>query len=103
MEELTFSAIGFLSMCVVGVGFSDLPKKKSFILPLSHIKISIQRVILKNGYIYSYIASLLINSKEVCCQMALKSVQFLFLHAEISVCHLIVHINLLSNVLMILS
>ena len=33
MEELTFSAIGFLSMCVVGVGFSDLPKKKSFILP----------------------------------------------------------------------
>ena len=33
MEELTFSAIGFLSMGVVGVGFSDLPKKKSFILP----------------------------------------------------------------------
>ena len=33
MEELTFSAIGFLSMGVVGVGFSDLPKKISFILP----------------------------------------------------------------------
>lgn len=33
MEELTFSAIGFLSMCVVGVVFSDLPKIRSFILP----------------------------------------------------------------------